>query len=108
MSSTIMVGNTTGWNKVGDIVVHANTGHASNMVGIMLEDELVQLEVGQYHDTHNLTEKREFNQALLIGWVAHVHANCRIHTETGAILEISRKFEDENGKWVRARYTRTG
>lgn len=106
MSSTIMVGNSTGWNRIGSKVAHANTGHASDVVGIMLQDELVQLAVGDHWDAHTRADKRAFNQALNYGWVAHTLADCRIHRDTAAVLEIERNF-DEDGMWVVARYTRT-
>lgn len=108
MSSTIMVGNSSGWNAVGTRVAHANTGHGSDMVGISTPSGIVGLEVGEYLDAGSVQEKRTINAGLNVsGWIAHTLADCRVHVKTGAILEITRKFEDEDGKWVRARYTRT-
>ena len=107
MSSTIMVGNSTGWNQVGSKVAHANTGHGSDMVGISSPAGIIGLEVGEYLDASSVQEKRTINAGLNVsGWIAHTLADCRVHVKTGAILEITRKFYDK-GIWVRARYTRT-
>ena len=107
MSSRIMVGNSTGWNAVGSKVAHANTGHGSDMVGINTPTGVIGLVVGEFIDAGNRAEKRTINQGLNVsGWLSHTLADCRIHRDTGAVLEIERNFEDADGKWVRARFTR--
>ncbi len=108
MGSKIMVGNSSGWNSLGSSVEHANTGHASDMVGVDTPIGVIGLLVGDWFDVYTRPEKKFVNQGLNVGgaWVAHTLADCRIHVATGATLEIERNFEDEDGVWVVARYTR--
>lgn len=108
MGSTVMVGNSKGWNALGTPVVHANTGHGSDMVGIQTPEGVIGLLVGQYIDALTRAEKKTINAGLNVGgaWIAHTLADCRVHVATGATLEIERNFEDADGVWVVARYTR--
>jgi hypothetical protein len=106
-----MVGNGSGWDKVGT-VKHANTGAATDSIGFHAGPEgYVALEVGEYVDARTKAQKTAINSGLnSSGWIAHTLADCRIHADTGAVIQIERNFwhnEYKPGAYkVRARFIR--
>lgn len=107
MSSTIMVGNGTGWQSIGTCT-HENVGHAADSVGIVLETgETIAFEVGTQVLAYTKSDKREINRALNKSrWIAHTMADCRV-SPGGAVIEIERNFYDQDGRKVVALFERT-
>lgn len=106
MGTHIMVGNGKGWEKVGECA-SANVGHAADGIGVALPDGFFTFEIGTRFNARTRAEARTMNKALANGWDAHTLADCRIHKDTGAVIQIDRHVTDDDGQYVRAQYCRT-
>jgi len=105
----IMATNGKGWSSVGKDLPCSPTGHETDAVGIMLTEELVVLEVGDFWDARTKSDAREMNQALHAqGWISETNHDFRMCPNTGARIDIARNFRTDNGVFIRARFERTG
>ena len=107
MSVSLMFANGKGWEKHGKTVPTTNVGHAADGIGFWAGEQYITLEVEDVISCRTKADAREVNQGLhKAGWLSETIHDARVH-ETGALVEIFRNLENDQGVFCRAIYVRT-